>query len=158
MALAPPSTSASTTIRLETNHSNPNQLLETMSTQKKGDFIFNTHFENRDGFIQAIEPFDTHIHRGKKELGGNEKRQASIFVKKGGQRTPPFRMAQLQWHHRLGGNRMSVWKRRCGMRLRKVRSESHPRDRVRLGLCVPCDVALSIRQPKVKARGAVVVA
>jgi hypothetical protein len=50
----------------------------------------NTHFEHWDGFIQAVEPLDAHIHPREEELGCNEKRQAGILVKEGGEREPQF--------------------------------------------------------------------
>jgi hypothetical protein len=94
MVLAPPLTFENTTTHLETYHSDPDQLLGTMSA-RKNDYWYprsNTHFENWDGFIQAVEPLDAYIHPREEELGDNEKRQAGILVKEGGQRMPSFRM------------------------------------------------------------------
>jgi hypothetical protein len=74
MIFSPPSVFTRPTIHVRTDHSDPKQLLGAISTQKTSRLGINTHFENWHRFVQAVEPFDTDVHRREEELRGSDKR------------------------------------------------------------------------------------
>jgi hypothetical protein len=73
MVLTPPSVFTRTTIHVRTYHSDPDQLLRAISTQKKTIFGTNTHLENWHRFVQAVKPFDTDVHRREEKLRDSDK-------------------------------------------------------------------------------------
>ena len=72
MILPPPSVFTRTTMHVRTYHSDPKQLLRAMSAQKNNHLGTNTYFENWYRFVQAVEPFDTDVHRREEKLRGSD--------------------------------------------------------------------------------------
>src|SRR6266699_3000142 len=105
MVLSPPSVFTCTTIHPRTYHFNPYHLHRRIVDEPVSEHDLpraNTHFENWHGFIQAVEPFDTDMHRREEKLRANDEKQAGILVEEGGHSMPPFRVTPLKYTAAVG--------------------------------------------------------